>query len=127
MKLKSKKKIELTFEQSKAYDTYSNMLLNGGGSGLLYGVTGSGKTQVYLKLIDKALENDRDVIVLVPEISLTPQVLSIFHARYGDKVAVFHSGLSLVETTNTKEPIGEKRKSLSAQGVQFLLLSIISA
>ena len=97
IKVKEPKKIELTFEQSKAYDTYSNMLLNEGGSGLLYGVTGSGKTQVYLKLIDKALENDRDVIVLVPEISLTPQVLSIFHARYGDKVAVFHSGLSLGE------------------------------
>lgn len=97
IKVKEPKKIELTFEQSKAYDTYSNMLLNTGGSGLLYGVTGSGKTQVYLKLIDKALENDRDVIVLVPEISLTPQVLSIFHARYGDKVAVFHSGLSLGE------------------------------
>ena len=97
IEVKEQKKIELTFEQSKAYDTYSNMLLNGGGSGLLYGVTGSGKTQVYLKLIDKALENDRDVIVLVPEISLTPQVLSIFHARYGDKVAVFHSGLSLGE------------------------------
>lgn len=97
IEVKEQKKIELTFEQSKAYDTYSNMLLNSGGSGLLYGVTGSGKTQVYLKLIDKALENDRDVIVLVPEISLTPQVLSIFHARYGDKVAVFHSGLSLGE------------------------------
>lgn len=97
IEVKEPKKIELTFEQSKAYDTYSNMLLNTGGSGLLYGVTGSGKTQVYLKLIDKALENDRDVIVLVPEISLTPQVLSIFHARYGDKVAVFHSGLSLGE------------------------------
>lgn len=97
IEVKEQKKIELTFEQSKAYDTYSNMLLNTGGSGLLYGVTGSGKTQVYLKLIDKALENDRDVIVLVPEISLTPQVLSIFHARYGDKVAVFHSGLSLGE------------------------------
>lgn len=97
IEVKEQKKIELTFEQSNAYDTYSNMLLNSGGSGLLYGVTGSGKTQVYLKLIDKALENDRDVIVLVPEISLTPQVLSIFHARYGDKVAVFHSGLSLGE------------------------------
>lgn len=97
IEVKEQKKIELTFEQSNAYDTYSDMLLNGGGSGLLYGVTGSGKTQVYLKLIDKALENDRDVIVLVPEISLTPQVLSIFHARYGDKVAVFHSGLSLGE------------------------------
>lgn len=97
IEVKEQKKIELTFEQSNAYDTYSNMLLNSGGSGLLYGVTGSGKTQVYLKLIDKALENDRDVIVLVPEISLTPQVLSIFHARYGNKVAVFHSGLSLGE------------------------------
>ena len=97
IEVKEPKKIELTFEQSNAYDTYSNMLLNTGGSGLLYGVTGSGKTQVYLKLIDKALENDMDVIVLVPEISLTPQVLSIFHARYGDKVAVFHSGLSLGE------------------------------
>lgn len=97
IEVKEQKKIELTLEQSNAYDTYSNMLLNSGGSGLLYGVTGSGKTQVYLKLIDKALENDRDVIVLVPEISLTPQVLSIFHARYGDKVAVFHSGLSLGE------------------------------
>ena len=97
IEVKEPKKIELTFEQSNAYNTYSNMLLNGGGSGLLYGVTGSGKTQVYLKLIDNALENDRDVIVLVPEISLTPQVLSIFHARYGDKVAVFHSGLSLGE------------------------------
>ena len=97
IEVKEQKKIELTFEQSNAYNTYSNMLLNTGGSGLLYGVTGSGKTQVYLKLIDKVLENDRDVIVLVPEISLTPQVLSIFHARYGDKVAVFHSGLSLGE------------------------------
>ncbi len=89
------KNIELSPQQSKAYDTYSNMLLNGGGSGLLYGVTGSGKTQVYLKLIDKALEINKDVIVLVPEISLTPQALSIFHSRYGNKVAVFHSGLSL--------------------------------
>lgn len=91
------KNIDLSPQQSKAYDTYSNMLLNGGGSGLLYGVTGSGKTQVYLKLIDKALEINKDVIVLVPEISLTPQALSIFHSRYGNKVAVFHSGLSLGE------------------------------
>ncbi|EKC69472.1 primosome assembly protein PriA, partial [human gut metagenome] len=81
----------------QAYTTYSNMLDGEGGTGLLFGVTGSGKTQVYLKLIDKALENQKDVIVLVPEISLTPQALSIFHKRYGDKVAVFHSGLSLGE------------------------------
>ncbi len=89
--------IELSPQQMKAYTTYSNMLDGEGGTGLLFGVTGSGKTQVYLKLIDKALENQKDVIVLVPEISLTPQALSIFHKRYGDKVAVFHSGLSLGE------------------------------
>lgn len=91
------KDIELSPQQMKAYTTYSNMLNGEGGTGLLFGVTGSGKTQVYLKLIDKALEKQKDVIVLVPEISLTPQALSIFHKRYGDKVAVFHSGLSLGE------------------------------
>ena len=91
------KDIELSPQQMEAYATYSNMLDGEGGTGLLFGVTGSGKTQVYLKLIDKALENQKDVIVLVPEISLTPQALSIFHKRYGDKVAVFHSGLSLGE------------------------------
>ena len=91
------KDIELSPQQMEAYVTYSNMLDGEGGTGLLFGVTGSGKTQVYLKLIDKALENQKDVIVLVPEISLTPQALSIFHKRYGNKVAVFHSGLSLGE------------------------------
>lgn len=91
------KEINLSKEQKNAFSTFKNMMENGGGSGLLYGVTGSGKTQVYLKLIDEALKNDTDVIVLVPEISLTPQALSIFHSRYGNKVAVFHSGLSLGE------------------------------
>lgn len=62
---------------------------------LLYGVTGSGKTQVYLKLIDEALKGDKGIIVMIPEISLTPQLLSIFYERYGSKVAVLHSALSL--------------------------------
>ena len=97
MQITENKDIELSPQQMEAYATYSNMLDGEGGTGLLFGVTGSGKTQVYLKLIDKALENQKDVIVLVPEISLTPQALSIFHKRYGDKVAVFHSGLSLGE------------------------------
>ncbi len=66
------KDIELSPQQTEAYATYSNMLDGEGGTGLLFGVTGSGKTQVYLKLIDRALENAKDVIVLVPEISLTP-------------------------------------------------------
>ena len=88
--------IHLSEPQSKAYETYSNMLKTGG-TGLLYGVTGSGKTQVYLKLIDDALSMNRGVILMVPEIALTPQTLGIFHKRYGNRVAVFHSGLSLGE------------------------------
>lgn len=89
--------IVLSNQQKKAFNTYKNMLLNAGGTGLLFGVTGSGKTQVYLKLIDEALAIGKDIIVLVPEISLTPQALAIFHKRYGSQVAVFHSGLSLGE------------------------------
>lgn len=92
-----KKEIVLSTAQQKAFDTYNSMLHSKGGTGLLFGVTGSGKTQVYLRLIDEAVEMDKDVIVLVPEISLTPQMLSIFHKRYGKLVAVFHSGLSLGE------------------------------
>lgn len=92
-----KEEIILSNAQQKAFDTYNAMLHSKGGTGLLFGVTGSGKTQVYLRLIDEAVAMDKDVIVLVPEISLTPQMLSIFHKRYGKQVAVFHSGLSLGE------------------------------
>ena len=88
--------ITLSKEQEIAYEQNKKML-SSGGCGLLFGVTGSGKTQIYLKLIDDVIKNGKDVIVLVPEISLTPQTLSIFHTRYGEKVAVIHSGLSLGE------------------------------
>ena len=64
---------------------------------LLYGITGSGKTNVYLSLIDKVLENGKNVIVLVPEISLTPQTFSVFRARYKKDIAILHSGLSAGE------------------------------
>lgn len=94
------KPINLSENQQKAYDAYLEMLKGDGGTGLLYGVTGSGKTQVYLKLIDNAVALGKDVIVLVPEISLTPQMLAIFHGRYGKKVAVLHSGLSIDERTD---------------------------
>ena len=89
--------IELSAEQTKAYNTLSAMLDGDGGSALLYGVTGSGKTQVYMRLIDRALQQGKDTIVLVPEIGLTPQVLGLFHQRYGRQVAVLHSGLSVGE------------------------------
>lgn len=88
--------ILLSDEQQKAYLINKNML-GSGKTGLLFGITGSGKTQIYLKLIDDVIKNGKDVIVLVPEIALTPQTLSIFHRRYGDKIAVIHSGLSLGE------------------------------
>ncbi len=64
---------------------------------LLFGVTGSGKTHVFLKLIADVLAMGRQAIVLVPEISLTPQMLSRFYAVFGDRVAVLHSALSLGE------------------------------
>ncbi|MFO1445848.1 primosomal protein N' [Bacillus sp. Bva_UNVM-123] len=64
---------------------------------LLYGVTGSGKTEVYLQSIQKVLEDGKEAIVLVPEISLTPQMVKRFKGRFGAQVAVLHSGLSAGE------------------------------
>ncbi len=64
---------------------------------LLHGITGSGKTEVYLNVIEKVINNGQDAIMLVPEISLTPQIVRIFKLRFGQKVAVLHSGLSLGE------------------------------
>jgi primosomal protein N' (replication factor Y) len=64
---------------------------------LLYGVTGSGKTEVYMEWIDRVLANGKTAIMLVPEISLTPQIVDRFVTRFGDSVAILHSGLSDVE------------------------------
>ncbi len=66
-----------------------------GGTALLYGVTGSGKTQVFLALIRRVLQRGQTAIVLVPEIALTPQTISLFCGHFGDEVAVLHSGLSM--------------------------------
>ena len=67
------------------------------GVALLHGVTGSGKTSVYIKLINSALEQGRSAMLLVPEIALTPQLLGIMAAHFGDNVAVLHSSLSAAE------------------------------
>ncbi|MFD2682882.1 primosomal protein N' [Bacillus seohaeanensis] len=64
---------------------------------LLYGVTGSGKTEIYLQSIQRVLEKGKEAIVLVPEISLTPQMVNRFKGRFGNEVAVMHSGLSIGE------------------------------
>ncbi len=93
-----KSPIVLSNQQDIAYKKYKEILdKKEYKTGLLYGVTGSGKTQVYLKLIDDVVKSGGDVIVLVPEISLTPQTVSIFYKRYGNIVAVLHSGLSIGE------------------------------
>ena len=90
--------IELSEEQNAAYESLVQLYASGEGSAsLLYGVTGSGKTKVYMKLIDRCLADGRNVILMVPEIALTPQMLQLFHARYGRDVAVFHSALSVGE------------------------------
>ena len=67
---------------------------------LLHGVTGSGKTEVYMKLIEDSLSNNRGAIMLVPEISLTPQITMLFRARFGNKIAILHSRLSISEKYN---------------------------
>ncbi len=90
----------LSESQQKALEELTEEYENareGSRCAMLYGVTGSGKTSVYLKLIDHVLAKGRGVIVMVPEISLTPQTLRRFQSRFGDQVAVFHSGLSLGE------------------------------
>lgn len=90
-----KTEITLTDEQNIAYEgLYSDYKRSDGKVALLHGVTGAGKTQVFLKLVDKVAGEGKGVIVMVPEISLTPQMINIFALRYGDKIAVFHSAMS---------------------------------
>lgn len=94
---KPQSEIALTEEQQRAYEDLHKKQISGKPSvSLLYGITGSGKTSVFMKLIDDAVENaNGGVIVMVPEISLTPQLLNKFTSRYGERVAVFHSGLAI--------------------------------
>lgn len=90
-----REEIILNDEQQKAFENMLGQYFSGGGgASLLYGVTGSGKTMVYLRLIDEMLDRGKNVIVMVPEIALTPQTLNLFMNRYGREVAVFHSALS---------------------------------
>jgi primosomal protein N' (replication factor Y) len=88
-------RVSLTDEQSAAL----NRLVTLAGSGafrpvLLHGVTGSGKTEIYLRLAERVHEQDRSVLLLVPEIALTPAVSTTFRRTFGDRVAIQHSGLS---------------------------------
>ena len=86
---------ELTEEQAAAVEKIN--ALSPGQTALLYGVTGSGKTEVYLRCIEACLRQGKGAIVLVPEIALTPQTVGRFAARFGDRIAVLHSRLSAGE------------------------------
>lgn len=93
---KSLDEIVLSSNQKKAFDGIRNLVDSNKPSGaLLYGVTGSGKTSVFLKLIEYTIKINKTAIMLVPEISLTPQMVRQFKSYFGDIIAVIHSSLSL--------------------------------
>ncbi|MCY4400245.1 MAG: primosomal protein N' [Gemmatimonadetes bacterium] len=97
----------------------------GGGTFLLHGVTGSGKTLVYIELIGQVLARGRDAIVLVPEIALTPQTVSRFREAFGDLVAVLHSGLSTGERFDAWRQLrsGARRIAVGARSAVFAPVS----
>ena len=86
--------LELNPEQRQARDAVVSSIGSHHPPFLLQGITGSGKTEVYLQIIQGALDKGKTAILLVPEISLTPQMTERFIARFGEKVAILHSGLS---------------------------------
>ena len=98
-KIERNQKLILTEEQQKAFDAIlAKLNSNEYGEFLLYGVTGSGKTEVYLQLIEETFKKEKTSIVLVPEISLTPQMIDRFISRFGkETIAVLHSKLSIGE------------------------------
>ena len=103
-------RLDLHKEQVRAIEAISNQLDSGKfGCFLLHGVTGSGKTEVYLQALQHARKTGRTAIVLVPEISLTPQTVYRFRSRFGDEVAVLHSRMSQGERYDAWRGIGEGR------------------
>ena len=113
---KEEKKV-LTKLQQSAVDTISGQ----NNTYLLQGVTGSGKTEVYMAIIEKAIEEGKSAIMLVPEISLTPQMMQRFNSRFPNSVAVLHSGLSEGERFDEWDRIftGQAKVVLGARSAIF--------
>ncbi|HEY2869812.1 MAG TPA: primosomal protein N' [Gaiellales bacterium] len=115
------RRVTLTPEQEMAVAACVETLDGGGGDVLVHGVTGSGKTEVYLRVIDAALARGRGAIVLVPEIALTPQTAARFTARFGPTVAVLHSGISPARrgAEHARIAAGEARVVVGARSAIF--------
>jgi len=112
---------ELMDSQKAAVGRIEAALDQGGGRFLLHGVTGSGKTEVYIRAIRHALRAGRGAIILVPEISLTPQMVDWFRRRFGGDAAVLHSRLSAGERFDEWKRIrsGEARVVIGARSAVF--------
>lgn len=120
--------IVLSEQQKEAYYGISELIDNKAPcAALLYGVTGSGKTLVFAKLIQHTLELGRNVIMLIPEISLTPQTVERFQALFGDLVAIMHSGLSIGKRLNEYKRIknGSARITVGTRSAVFAPLDNI--
>jgi primosomal protein N' (replication factor Y) len=87
-------KVELTIDQKDAIRNIMNNFKNGKLVTLIHGVTGCGKTEIYLNLVERVINKGYGAIVMVPEIALTPQTLERFKGRFGEVVAILHSRLS---------------------------------
>jgi primosomal protein N' (replication factor Y) (superfamily II helicase) len=113
--------VTLTSEQEAAVGACLEVLDGGGGEVLVHGVTGSGKTELYLRVIERALALGRTAIVLVPEIALTPQTAHRFRSRFGLTVAVLHSGLTPARRGDEHRRIaaGEARVVVGARSAVF--------
>jgi primosomal protein N' (replication factor Y) len=109
----------LTSDQMRAVDAL--MSLESGRGALLFGVTGSGKTLVYLEAVRRTLDAGQGAIVLVPEIGLTPQTVSRFRGAFGAQIAVLHSGLSDGERADAWRTLrrGERRVAVGARSAVF--------
>ncbi len=115
-------RVTLTDEQQLAVDRICDSIDSGAFSRyLMFGVTASGKTEVYLRCIEKALEMGKTSLVLLPEIALTTQVMNIFKSHFGQQVAVLHSALSVGERFDEWVRIdeGEARVALGARSAVF--------
>lgn len=103
----------LSEEQKSIFESLFNTYKkNNYSMSLLHGVTGSGKTEVILNLIDKVIEEEKSVIYMLPEIALTSQIIDIFTSRYGNSVAVIHSGLSHWQRLDTWKKIDSNEKKV---------------